>query len=153
MTILIRAAQRDDVAALVEFNLAMARETEGKTLNRATLARGVAAVFDDLRRGFYLVATDGAEVVGGLMVTYEWSDWRDGDWWWIQSVFVRATHRRMGVYSSLHREVERMARAGKAVGIRLYVEWDNRSAQQTYRTLGMDQAHYPMFQQPFVAIA
>jgi GNAT superfamily N-acetyltransferase len=153
MSIVIRPAVRADVPALVEFNRAMALETESKQLDLAVLGRGVGGVFDDPRRGFYLVATDGDAVVGGLMVTYEWSDWRDGDWWWIQSVFVRSTHRRLGVYSQLHREVERLARAAGAVGIRLYVEWDNRSAQQTYRTLGMDQAHYHMFQQPFVAIA
>lgn len=148
-----RPAQRADIPALVEFNLAMALETESKQLDRAVLTHGVTAVFDEPRRGFYLVATEGAAVVGGLMVTYEWSDWRDGDWWWIQSVFVRETHRRMGVYRALHAEVQRLARAAGAVGVRLYVEWDNRSAQQTYRALGMEQVHYHMFQQPFVAIA
>jgi len=153
MTIEVRAATRDDVSALVEFNLAMARETEGKTLDRDRLARGVAAVFADARRGFYLVATQDAHVVGGLMVTYEWSDWRDGDWWWIQSVFVRETHRRLGVYRRLHDEVLRRARAeANVVGIRLYVERSNQRAQQTYRTLGMEQTHYQMFEQPFVAI-
>lgn len=153
MTILVRAAERGDVAALVEFNLAMARETENKTLDRDRLTRGVAAVFDDARRGFYLVATDGEHVVGGLMLTYEWSDWRDGDWWWIQSVFVRETHRRLGVYRMLHEDVLRRAReALNVVGIRLYVERSNYRAQQTYRTLGMEETHYRMFEQPFVAI-
>ena len=153
MTIEVRAARREDVAALVEFNLAMARETEGKTLDPARLARGVAAVFDDARRGFYLVATDAGAVVGGLMVTFEWSDWRDGDWWWIQSVFIRETHRRRGVYRMLHSEVVSRARAAlNVVGIRLYVERSNQRAQQTYRALGMGETHYQMFEQPFVAI-
>ena len=154
MTIEIRAARREDVPALVEFNLAMARETEGKALDRERLARGVAAVFEDARRGFYLVATDDEHVVGGLMVTYEWSDWRDGDWWWIQSVFVRETHRRLGVYRSLHAEVVARARtAMNVVGIRLYVERSNHRAQQTYRALGMEETPYQMFEQPFVAIS
>lgn len=154
MSITIRAAQRGDLAALADFNVAMALETEGKTLDRATLTRGIAGVFDEPRRGFYLCAVDGGTVVGGLLVTYEWSDWRDGDWWWIQSVFVRQTHRRQGVYRALHGEVERLARAAPhVVGLRLYVENENLRAQSTYRTLGMRQSAYRMFEQPFVAIA
>lgn len=154
MSIVVRGAVRADVPALLEFNLAMALETEAKALDPAVLERGVSAVFDDARRGFYLVAIDGDAVVGGLMVTYEWSDWRSGDWWWIQSVFVRETHRRMGAYKALHAEVERRARAApNAVGIRLYVENENLNAQHTYRAMGMSRSPYQLFQQPFIALA
>ena len=148
----IRLATRDDVPALVEFNQAMAWETEHKRLDAATLARGVSAVFDDARRGFYLVAESAGEVVGGLMVTYEWSDWRCGDWWWFQSVYVREAARRGGVFRALYADVEARARAGDAVGLRLYVEWENTRAQATYAALGMTQSHYHCYQKSFVAI-
>src|SRR5438477_5022240 len=111
----IRPAHQDDIPLLVDFNQAMAWETEKKALDRTVLTRGIAAVFDDLRRGFYLVAVDGDDVVGGLLITYEWSDWRNGDWWWIQSVYVRSSHRRGGVFSALHADVERRARATAGV--------------------------------------
>lgn len=149
----IRAATRADLETLVDFNAAMAWETERKRLDRAVLARGIAAVFEDPRRGFYLIAEAGGDAAGALLVTYEWSDWRCGDWWWIQSVYVQEAHRRTGVFKGLYASVEERARATPGVvGLRLYVEWENERAMRTYEALGMAQAHYHMYQRGFVAL-
>jgi GNAT superfamily N-acetyltransferase len=101
-----------------------------------------------------LVAELDGAVVGCLLVTYEWSDWRDGDWWWIQSVYVAESARRQGVFRALYAELERLARATpRVVGLRLYVEWENLRAQETYRALGMDQCHYHQYERAFVELA
>ena len=142
----LRSAAASDAAVIAEFNAAMARETEGKELDRARLEAGVRGLIDDASRGFYLLAERGGELVGQLMVTYEWSDWRNGTFWWIQSVFVRADHRRTGVYRALHDEVRRRAREAGACGLRLYVEQENAPAQATYRSLGMDATRYLLFE-------
>ncbi|MDO1529613.1 GNAT family N-acetyltransferase [Fulvimonas sp. R45] len=144
---IIRPATRADVPTLVEWNLAMAWETESRRLDPAVLARGVGAVFDAPHRGFYLVAERDGAAIGGLLVTYEWSDWRDGDFWWIQSVYVAPGARRGGVFRLLHAEVARRAREAGAVGVRLYVETENLRAQATYEGLGMDRCHYFMYEQ------
>jgi ribosomal protein S18 acetylase RimI-like enzyme len=147
----VRAATREDIAFLVEANAAMAWETEEKRLDRELLTRGVAAVFDEPRRGFYLVAERGEAAAGCLLITYEWSDWRNGDWWWIQSVYVRPDDRRHGVFRSLYRHTEAAARAAPGVvGLRLFVEWENERAQRTYAALGMQQEHYHMYRAGFV---
>jgi ribosomal protein S18 acetylase RimI-like enzyme len=145
----IRAASRNDIDTLVAFNAAMALETEGKRLDRARLVPGVSGVFDDPRRGFYRMAEIAGETVGGLLVTFEWSDWRNADFWWIQSVYVRPEARGRGVFSALYRAVEVEARAAGACGLRLYVERENARAQASYRRLGMDGTHYLMFEAPF----
>lgn len=143
----IRHAERSDGAAIAEWNAAMAWETEQKRLDPAVLSRGVMAVFDEPRRGFYLVAERDGRAVGCLMVTYEWSDWRNGDFWWIQSVYVAPEARRGGVFRALYADVARRAKEVGAVGIRLYVETENHRAQSTYRELGMEQCHYFMYEQ------
>ena len=149
----VRAATRADLDVLVAWNAAMAWETERKRLDLDVLARGVDAVFDDPRRGFYLVAEHEGTRAGSLLVTYEWSDWRCGDWWWIQSVYVAQPHRRAGVFKALYAEVDRRARAtAGVVGLRLYVEWENARAQRTYETLGMQKAHYHLYQASYVAL-
>jgi GNAT superfamily N-acetyltransferase len=149
----IRAATREDIAFLVDANAAMALETEGKTLDRERLTRGVAAVFDAARRGFYRIAEHDGQAVGCLLVTFEWSDWRDGDWWWIQSVYVLPQARRHGVFRALYRDVESAAQTTPGViGLRLYVEWENARAQRTYQTLGMEQEHYHLYARPFVRL-
>ena len=150
MTTIVRNASRADIDFLVECNAAMALETEHKTLDREVLARGTHALFDDPRRGFYLVAERNGERVGCLLVTFEWSDWRDGDWWWFQSVYVTPAARRSGVFRALYAEVERRARAAGAVGLRLYVERDNARARQTYASLGMDEEPYKMLRRGFI---
>lgn len=149
MPITVRAAVPADVPFLVDCNAAMADETEHKALDREVLERGTRRLFDEPRRGFYLVAERDGERAGCLLVTFEWSDWRDGDWWWIQSVYVVAPARRHGVFRALYREVERRAREAGAVGLRLYVERDNLRAQQTYASLGMQEEHYKMLRHGF----
>ncbi|HEX3149073.1 MAG TPA: GNAT family N-acetyltransferase [Gemmataceae bacterium] len=138
MTLTIRRGEPRDAAVIVEFNRRMALETEHKALDPEVLARGVERVFTDHAKGFYLVAESGDQIVGQLMVTYEWSDWRDGWFWWMQSVYVREDHRRHGVFRQLYQAMIDYARAaGNVVGIRLYVERDNTRAQATYAQLGM----------------
>jgi len=145
----IRPASVADVSRLAAWNAAMAEETEGKPLDLATLEAGVRGVFDNAARGFYLVAELDGEAVGGLLVTYEWSDWRNGSFWWIQSVYVARQARRRGVFRALHAAVEERARAAGAVGVRLYVELENTRAQQTYASLGMQRCHYHMYETVF----
>lgn len=148
--IVIRTAEVADAAFLVECNAAMALETEHKTLDRDVLTRGTQAVFDDPRRGFYLIAELDGKPAGCLLITHEWSDWRNGDWWWFQSVYVTPAARRCGVFRTLYAEVERRARVAGAIGLRLYVERDNARAQQTYASLGMQEEPYRMMRCGFV---
>ena len=147
---LIRPARADDAADIARFNAAMAQETEGKALDPATLRAGVDAVFADARHGFYLVAESDGANVGCLMITYEWSDWRNGQWWWLQSVYVREDCRRRGIFRALHAEAERRARGTPGViGLRLYVERENVNAQSTYAKLGMHDAGYRLYESEF----
>jgi ribosomal protein S18 acetylase RimI-like enzyme len=138
----IRPATLADADTLVRFNAAMALETERIRLDPAVLGPGVRAVLEDPARGRYFVAESDGRVVGQLLVTYEWSDWRNGNIWWLQSVYVDPPHRRRGVFRALYRHAEALARAQGAVAIRLYVHHDNRPAQDTYRRLGMRDAGY-----------
>lgn len=149
--LLIRAATPADAPELLAWNAAMAWETEHKRLDPARLERGIAAVFERPQRGFYLVAERAGDAVGSLLVTYEWSDWRCGDFWWIQSVYVVPAARRGGVFRALYAEVERRAAAAGAVGLRLYVETENQAAQATYAGLGMQRCHYLMYERPLHA--
>jgi GNAT superfamily N-acetyltransferase len=146
MSLTIRRATAADEAAVVAFNAALAWETEHKRLDDGVLRTGVRAVFADPAKGFYTVAEHAGEVVGQVMVTFEWSDWRNGWFWWVQSVYVRADFRRKGVFRSLFAEVRRQAEADPTViGLRLYVERENTPAQQTYLSLGMSDASYVLF--------
>lgn len=148
--LLVRDATDADIAFLTDANAAMALETERKVLDRDTLQRGVHAVFAQPQRGFYLIAQRGSRVVGCLLVTREWSDWRNGDWWWLQSVYVVPEARRSGVFRALYSEVERRAHeASDVVGLRLYVEQENTRAQATYKTLGMSPACYDLYERGF----
>jgi len=143
----VRAAQAPDRAILVAFNAAMALETEAKILDPAVLSAGVGAVLAEPKRGFYLVAECDGAVAGCLMITFEWSDWRNGDWWLLQSVYIAPAFRRRGVFRALYAEVERLAAAApRVVGVRLYVERDNRQAQHTYASLGLHETHYRMYE-------
>ncbi len=146
----VRAAKRADIDAIVAFNAAMAMETESKTLPPEILHSGVDAVFADPHRGFYRVAEVDGVVAGCLMITFEWSDWRNGDWWWLQSVYVKPEFRRLGVFRALYDDIEREARSTSGVvGVRLYVEKENRRAQNTYASLGMHEADYLMYAKNF----
>ncbi len=143
-SITIRRGAPADHDKIVEFNLAMAAETENRALDRSVLNAGVQAVFNDEQNGFYLIAEREGRVVGGLLITREWSDWRNGPFWWIQSVYVEPDSRRQGVYRALYAHVLDRACAAGACGIRLYVERENRRAQQTYAALGMGESAYTM---------
>lgn len=144
----IRIANQEDVGALVEFNQTMALETEGKTLDSSTLRAGVAAVFADDRKGFYVVADNKGSVTAGLMVTTEWSDWRNGVFWWIQSVYVSPEYRGTGLYGKMYEFVkEQAAKAGNVCGFRLYVEKENERAQRVYEKLGMEKTYYLMYEE------
>jgi ribosomal protein S18 acetylase RimI-like enzyme len=146
----IRRATPSDFGFIVESNVAMASETEGLALAEDIVRPGVAAVLADDSLGFYLVAEVDGQLAGQLMVTFEWSDWRNGLWWWIQSVYVQAEFRRRGVYSALHRHVAEAAQAaGGVCGIRLYVEQDNIIAQQVYESLDMHRTRYQMYEAEF----
>lgn len=149
MTIAIRLATHTDIENIAQWNRAMAWETEAKALDGDVLARGVAAVFDEPRRGFYLVAERDGQPCGCLLVTYEWSDWRAGDFWWIQSAYVVEAARREGVFRRLYDDVKQRAQVAGAVGLRLYVETENERAQQTYGGLGMERCHYFMYEAEF----
>ena len=139
-------AKRADVAFIADSNAAMAWETEQKTLDRGLLVQGIEAVFENPARGFYLMAERDGRAVGCLLVTYEWSDWRNGDWWWLQSVYVEPSARRSGAFRQMYAEVERRSVDAGAAGLRLYVETDNLRAQTTYRALGMTRARYELFE-------
>lgn len=143
----LRRAVPGDAGVLVANNLAMAHETEGLALDPGRLRLGVEALLADPARGFYLIAEHGGSVAGQLMVTTEWSDWRNAWFWWIQSVYVGPPWRRRGAYRALHRECERLAREAGACGLRLYVERENAGAQATYLALGMTRSHYDLFEQ------
>lgn len=142
-----RDAVPGDQSAIVEFQLAMALETEGLNLDPSICAKGVAAVFDDPRRGRYFVAERTGEAVASLLITYEWSDWRNGNIWWLQSVFVRPEARGGGVFKGLFQHVQSLAQRDSAVrGIRLYVDRRNFRAQDVYRRLGLNGDHYVVFE-------
>ena len=139
----VRPATPADLPTVVAFNAALANETEGKRLDPATLAAGVAAALADPAKGHYAVAEEAGRVVGQCLVTLEWSDWRNGWFWWIQSVYVLPAARRGGVFRDLYRHLEAAAAARPdVIGLRLYVERDNARAQATYASLGMAEEPY-----------
>jgi ribosomal protein S18 acetylase RimI-like enzyme len=146
----VRLAGAADAETLVEFNIAMAQETEHKELLPEVVLSGVRRLLERPDAGFYLVATGAQEIVGALMVTFEWSDWRDGCFWWIQSVYVKPAFRRQGVLSRLFEQVKSLAtRRGDVCGLRLYVERENLNAQHSYRSLGMCETAYRVWECPF----
>ena len=158
-TLRVREAMPGDAALLADWAAAMAMETEYRRLDPDTVRAGVAAGIDDPAKARYFVAVRDvplagreviAEPVGTLMLTTEWSDWRCGHWWWIQSVYVPPAHRRAGVFRALYAHVEQQARAaGDVVGLRLYVEAANATAARTYAALGMDDAGYRILEAEF----
>jgi GNAT superfamily N-acetyltransferase len=146
----VRRALPWDLETIIDFNVAMALETEGKVLDQGALCTGVQALLADPGRGFYLVAEVGGRVVGQLMITTEWSDWRNGYFWWIQSVYVSKDFRRRGVYRGLHDHIQTQAlEQGDVCGIRLYVDRDNQVAQRVYKNLDMAHARYNLFEIEF----
>ena len=142
-----RDARQDDAPDIVDFQIAMARETEDFALDRTTCTRGVESVFHDRSLGRYFVAEEDGRVVASLLITPEWSDWRNGIVWWIQSVYVRPEFRRRGIYGDLYKHVKSIAEKQSGVmGIRLYVDRRNTTAQEVYRRMGMNGDHYQVFE-------
>lgn len=145
--IVVRNATEADIPTIVEFNKAMAYETEEVILDEDILHAGVSAVFKDSNKGFYIVAEKDGVVVGCLMITYEWSDWRNGIFWWIQSVFVKANNRSEGIYTTMYEYIKTLLLKNVDVaGIRLYVDIENVNAQEVYTKLGMRSSRYKIFE-------
>lgn len=147
--ILIRRGTAEDSAAIAAFNLAMAQETEDKQLDPTTVRAGVEALIGQPHYGFYVVAEQAGQPAACLLITFEWSDWRNGVIWWIQSVYVTPAYRRQGVFRQLYQQVRTWAQQASACGLRLYVEAENYSAQATYQALGMKPAGYQVFEALF----
>ena len=144
---LIRQAEEKDTATIVDFNASMALETEDLSLDRNVLEKGVQSVFKNPEYGVYYVAENEGKVVACLLITLEWSDWRNGMLWWIQSVYVRPQFRRKGVFKALFQFVENLVAEKKNVaGLRLYVEHENETAQKTYEHLGMVKTGYRLYE-------
>jgi GNAT superfamily N-acetyltransferase len=150
MNLCVRLAAPSDVSIIAEFNTAIAKETEGIELNCERLRKGVEAMFADPSKGLYYIAESNGKIVGQLMITYEWSDWRNATFWWIQSVYVHPEYRKHGVFRALYRYIETIARIrGDVCGVRLYVDQSNDHAQKTYESLGMKHSHYEMMEIDF----
>lgn len=144
---LCRGAQIGDLQTIVDFQIAMAWETEGVRLDRPTCTAGVRAIFDKPTLGQYYIAESDSRVVGVTLTTYEWSDWRNGVVWWIQSVYVLPEFRRLGIYSGIYACIRGLAESDPSVrGIRLYVDRRNTAAQEVYTRLGMNGEHYQVFE-------
>lgn len=143
----IRPAEFADSEKIIEFNRRMAEETEGTKLDPDVLCSGVKAVLEEPKHGFYLIAVADGQVAGCLLVTTEWSDWRNGEFWWIQSVYVEPEFRRRGVFRSLYEATrQRAEKSDRVCGFRLYVERENVQAQETYTRLGMRETAYRMLE-------
>ena len=143
MTIHVRQATPADIEPVLEFNRLLAKESEGKELDLAVLRPGVAAALADTNKGLYFLAEEDGAPLGQMGVTYEWSDWRNGWFWWLQSVYVRAEARRRGVFRAIFEHIRQQA--GKdptVVGLRLYVERDNTRAHATYQRLAFEWTSY-----------
>jgi GNAT superfamily N-acetyltransferase len=148
MPLSVRRAAAPDLPTIVDFNRRLARESEGKTLDPAVLTAGVTAALADPAKGPYYLAMDGGEIVGQMQITFEFSDWRNGWFWWVQGVYVRADARRRGVFRALYEHVREQAKlAGNVVGLRLYVEPSNHVARKTYESLGFAPAGYLLLEQ------
>ena len=141
----IRLANEEDSATISGFQVAMARETENKELAGALVQAAVEAVFEDESKGFYLVAERGEQVCASLLITFEWSDWRNSNLWYIQSVYVLPEHRGQGIFRALYETVYSMAAENDVMFLRLYVETDNVAAQRVYESLGMKRMPYLMY--------
>ena len=148
MNLQIRKAAKEDASTIAVFNINMAFETEKKVLPEDIINEGVRKMLETPSLGFYLVAEVDGQIVGSLMVTTEWSDWRNGMFWWIQSVYVTQRFRKQGIYRSLYKYVKQLADGEENVcGFRLYVEKQNTNAQETYKKLGMSETEYYLYEE------
>ena len=146
----VSKAQKSDIPEIINFNINMAMETENKKLDKQTVTRGVHKVFSSPSLGYYIIVKDSSGILGCLMITYEWSDWRNGLFWWIQSVYVKKDYRRKGVFRKMYNFIHVKAISDKkCTGIRLYVENNNSIAQKVYTNLGMVETYYKLFEEDF----
>jgi GNAT superfamily N-acetyltransferase len=144
--ITIRKAKPEDASAIIDFQQKMAWETEQMTLSPEIINKGVNAVFVNSTRGQYWVAEEEGNVVASLLITFEWSDWRNTNVWWFQSVYVLPSFRRTGIFRSMYYHIKNEADKQGVAGLRLYVETNNSKAQKTYEALGMKSEHYTMYE-------
>jgi GNAT superfamily N-acetyltransferase len=144
--ITVRKAVPEDSRFIVDFQLKMALETENMLLDPDVVTKGVNAVFDDPGKGRYYVAESGGEVISSLLITYEWSDWRNCNVWWFQSVYVTPGFRRQGIFRKMYGFIRQIAEEQDIAGLRLYVETRNKSARMTYEALGMSSEHYSFYE-------
>ncbi|UCC97344.1 MAG: GNAT family N-acetyltransferase [Phycisphaerales bacterium] len=148
--LLVRLAEDRDIEALAKFNMALAWETEQKKLELPVVTEGLRTLLNNPRHGFYTVAEVAGRVVGCIMITYEWSDWRCGQFWWIQSVYVDTDFRRRGIFRRLYEFLkEKASREQNVCGFRLYVEHSNLTGQSTYAGVGMEEASYKFYEESF----
>ncbi len=146
----IRHAEEKDLDTLTQFNIELAKETEGKELSLKSISSGIQAILKNAEYGFYLVLEKNRKVVGCLMITTEWSDWRNGFFWWIQSVYVPPDFRRQGIFKALYQRIQTMAKDHPNVcGLRLYVDRENHKAQETYHRMGMEETNYVLYEEEF----
>ena len=146
MEVIITKRQKEDIEIIAQFQVDMAMESEGTQLNKDTVTKGVSAAMNDENKGSYYVARADGKAVGSLMLTREWSDWNNGWYWWIQSVFVAPAYRRKGIYTSMYLTVCSDAKQQGVSQVRLYVDKTNTRGQQVYASLGMHQSHYLIYE-------
>lgn len=148
----IRTATAADVPVIADFNRRMALETENRPLDYDRVTRGVSALLAAPAKGIYYLAFVGNEIAGQLLITFEWSDWRNGNFWWIQSVYVKPELRGRGIFKALHAHVLELAqsRPGEVCGLRLYMDHDNFAARAVYQRLGLNPTRYQVFERDFV---
>jgi GNAT superfamily N-acetyltransferase len=145
--ITIRPSKREDVPVLANFQQLLAAETENVQLNTDVVSAGMRALFEDPSKGVYYVAESEDNIIGCYLITYEWSDWRNGMVWWLQSVYVTARHRKQGVFKSMYDHIiETISEDPNILGLRLYVDKTNTRAQQVYASMGMNGDHYTVFE-------
>ncbi len=144
---LVREAKRSDALKIVTFQLEMALETENLHLDRNVVSNGVQAVFDDRTKGIYYVAESERQVIGSFLITYEWSDWRNGQILWLQSVYVLPGFRGKGVFKAMYKHLQQLiVTTENYCGVRLYVEKNNKAARAVYKAMGMHDHHYDMYE-------
>ena len=144
---IVNEAHFFDSEKIIDFQVLMAKETEDIDLTRQVVERGVKAVFDDPQKGKYYIAKINDDVIASLLTTFEWSDWRNGFVYWIQSVYVLPEYRQQGVFKKMYKHIQnQIVNSPNLIGIRLYVDSDNNPAQEVYTKLNMDGHHYRLFE-------
>ncbi|MCQ2227947.1 MAG: GNAT family N-acetyltransferase [Bacteroidales bacterium] len=146
MEVIITQGRTEDIEVIAKFQVDMAMESEGTQLDKETVIKGVTAAMNDENKGLYYVARVEGKVVGSLMLTREWSDWNNGWYWWIQSVYVAPDYRRQGIYKSMYQAVCRDAKEQNVAQVRLYVDKTNTLGQKVYSSLGMQESHYLIYE-------